>query len=74
MLIVGYVGYNTFKRNGLDFRKSLANVSPPIERLGENDKKSHDICLNSYGLLEYNIRYCRLYILGKKPSIALIGD
>jgi peptidoglycan/LPS O-acetylase OafA/YrhL len=74
MVIIGYVGYNTYERNGLNFRKSLANVSPPIERLREDDKASHDICLNSYGLSKSNIRFCRLSILSNKPHIALIGD
>ena len=74
MTIVGYVGYYTFERNGLTFRKSLAYLPAPIERMGEDNKKSHDICLNAYGLSNSNIRYCRLSILGNKPHIALIGD
>jgi hypothetical protein len=74
MTIVGYVGFNAYERNGLTFRKSLTNVSPPIELLGDDDKKSHDICLNAYGLSNSYIRYCRLSTLGVKPHIALIGD
>ena len=74
MVIVGYVGYNTYERNGLTFRKSLAYLPARIERFGEDDKKSHDICLNVYGLSNLNIRYCKLSTLGDKPHIALIGD
>jgi len=74
MAVVGYVGYSAYKKNGLTFRKSLNNVSPPIEVMGEDDKKSHDICLNTYGLSNSNIRYCRLSTSGNKPHIALIGD
>jgi peptidoglycan/LPS O-acetylase OafA/YrhL len=74
MVIVGYVGYNTYERNGLTFRKSLANVSPPIEQMRDDDRLAHDICLNSYGLSNLYIRYCRLSFSVVKPRIALIGD
>lgn len=74
MAVIGYVGYNTYERDGLRFRESLANVSPPIERSGEDEKKSHDICLDTYGISNAHIRYCRLSMLGVKPHIALVGD
>lgn len=74
MTIVGYVGYNTFERNGLTFRKSIAYLPAPIVKLEEDNKRDHDTCLAYYGLSNANIRFCRLNILGSKPHIALIGD
>jgi len=74
MAIVCFVGYGTYERNGLRDRKSLAYLPARIEKLREDDKKSHNICLNAYGLSNSNIRFCRLSILGNRPHIALIGD
>jgi peptidoglycan/LPS O-acetylase OafA/YrhL len=74
MTVVGYVGYNTYERNGLPFRKALLNVSVPIERLGEDNFDLHKLCLDYYGISD-NIRYCRVSIYdGKRPHIALVGD
>ena len=74
MTIVGYVGYNTFERDGLPFRKALLGVSAPIERLGEDNVDLHKLCLDYYGISD-NIRYCRVSIYdSKRPHIALIGD
>ena len=74
MVTVGYIGYNTFERNGLPFRKALLNVSAPIERLGDDNPDLHKSCLDYYGISD-NIRYCRVSIYdNKRPHIALIGD
>jgi peptidoglycan/LPS O-acetylase OafA/YrhL len=73
MAVIGYVGYNTYDRDGLSFRSALLDASPPIKRLSEDNSRQHSICLNAYGLSRQKIRYCRLSG-NPKPHIALIGD
>lgn len=73
MVVMGYVGYNTYDRDGLPFRSALLNVSPPIQRLSDDNPRSHAKCLSAYGLSRENIRYCRLSG-NSRPHIALIGD
>jgi peptidoglycan/LPS O-acetylase OafA/YrhL len=73
MATIGCVGYSTYERNGLASRSSLSKISPPIERLGEDDSLAHSACMAMYDLRNDNIRYCRVSGNGK-PRIALIGD
>ena len=73
MVVIGCVGYYTYKGDGLSFRRSLANISPPIESLKKDDPLAHSACMAMYGLSNETIRYCRIFG-DKKPRIALIGD
>ena len=75
MTITGYAGYDVHKNQGLPLRDALRDVSPPIERVVEDDPKLRELCLKSYGLADSTIRYCRLSESGAaRPRIALIGD
>lgn len=72
MLFVGIVGYGTYVRDGLKFRKVNRQVSEIIG-LTEDDPKAHKECLKFYSLDKENIRYCRLSG-SARPRIAIIGD
>lgn len=72
MFVTGFVGYNTYVRDGLKFRAVNEQLSE-IVRLTEDDPKAHKECLKFFSLDKENIRYCR-FSGSAKPKIAIIGD
>ncbi len=75
MTLMAAIGLGLYFQDGLAQRQTLAHVTPPIERLTDDDPQAHAACLATYGLSHEKIRYCRLSSpMGDKPRIALLGD
>jgi peptidoglycan/LPS O-acetylase OafA/YrhL len=73
MTIVGYVGFNTYVRDGYEFRnsiKSLVNNKNELIRTPSID----DECLKYTGLVKPLFPYCRFTNANSDETIAVIGD
>lgn len=71
MTIVGYVGYNTYQRDGLSFRSSVKKLETGISFIKWRDEDNLDsICWKQFGNI-YN--YCKITV-DANPTVALIGD
>jgi peptidoglycan/LPS O-acetylase OafA/YrhL len=78
MLVIGYVGYNAYQRDGLKFRSSIKNLSEinaefvgPMWRFAKND-----ICQRKYplaGVEKYGWWFC-MASSEEKPTLLLLGN
>jgi peptidoglycan/LPS O-acetylase OafA/YrhL len=78
MLVVGFVGYNTYQRDGLNFRSSVKNLSEinaefvgPMWRYAKNE-----ICQRKYplaGVEKYGWWFC-MASREEKPTLLLLGN
>lgn len=81
MFVVGYVGYGTYKNNGLEFRRSIHNSS--LNQMVRNEfvgplwkYTKNDICLNRYPFKEA-VEYHWWFCMAKKdepPTLLLLGN
>ena len=70
--LVGFAGYNTYERNGLDFRKSGVLLSEQRAQFlwDVNGRNRSEECLKKYG----GRQYCNITDIVSEPDVALIGD
>jgi len=69
MTIMGFIGYNTYLREGLPFRSAVQAVQMQASDLVfKIENMSGWLC----GQLKYDYHQC--YYTGDKPSVAVVGD
>jgi peptidoglycan/LPS O-acetylase OafA/YrhL len=69
MTIVGYVGYNTYSRDGLKFRNAVQTVQAQVAGLTFNFERMDGWLCDS---LKYKDSWC--FYSGKNPSVVIVGD
>lgn len=67
MVMVGYVGFNVYSRNGLDFRERLR-----IEGFGGVSEESTPGCLAQF--VDYRPTFCRMQNDARQADVLLLGD
>lgn len=71
LTVIGYIGLNTYLRDGLDFR--FKSYKHQVQQFGWKDDNLDNICVNRYLKNEKNIEFCRIG-KDKDPTTILIGD
>jgi peptidoglycan/LPS O-acetylase OafA/YrhL len=74
MLFVGFVGYNSYERNGLEFRKYANPPEAVRSKLDAWHYMDNDICINRYPF-KYNYGYwfCMMN-KDENPTLLLVGN
>lgn len=67
MALVGFVGWNVFVRNGMDFRERMV-----IESVGGVPAESSEGCLTQFS--KYRPKFCRMHDDQHPPDVILLGD
>ncbi len=73
MLVIGYIGYNTYEREGLAFRSAVRLFYENKNQLARTPAMD-DRCKAFVNKTEPQFPYCRYNDIGAKETVALIGD
>ena len=73
MALMGFVGYNTYEREGYGFRASIRNLKSNRDELVRTPRVD-DACLKYIGVSEPLFPYCRFTDAKSRTTVAVIGD
>jgi peptidoglycan/LPS O-acetylase OafA/YrhL len=69
LIIVGYIGYNAYDGNGMNFRKNIKIIQTQTEDLNFNFER-----MNGWLCDKLTYKDSRCYYTGVNPSVVVIGD
>jgi len=73
MIIIGYLGYNMYSRDGYEFRSTIKRFANNKNELTRTPAKDEE-CLNYAGLKKPLFTYCRFTNVNSTETVAVFGD